>query len=59
MIINNTNAGTVTEDENFMKLWKQVHGFVTNCLKVKIPVKWAHLQGSTDAGSSGHTTSSH
>ena len=41
MIINNTTAGTDTEDENFMKLRKQVHEFVTNCLKVKTPVKWA------------------
>ena len=41
MIINNTTAGTVAEDENFMRLRKQVHEFVTNCLKVKTPVKWA------------------
>ena len=41
MIINNTTAGTVTEDENFMKLRKQVHEFVTSYLKVKTPVKWA------------------
>ena len=41
IIIDNTTAGTYTEDENFIKLRKQVHEFVTNCLKVKTPVKWA------------------
>ena len=41
MIIDNTTSGKDTEDENFIKLRKQVHEFVTNCLKVKTPVKWA------------------
>ena len=41
MIINNTTSGTDIEDENFMKLRKQVHEFVTKSLKVKTPIKWA------------------